>query len=206
MHDYIQLFQKKRLQSTPIYWNYSVSGKDIELKVLPSFEKEPEKYRIGVIQAGIVIQYFRIKFMNDIDKPLIQIFPSIMENELIAIFRFSSNENISKRNPASYRNKSQKKDLFKSDDLITLLELPKSSQLNFLDIPKNSLVLCSDTENPFIWLHTGYQAKNLVHQERFEKESSSQVSYILKSKAEQHAISSLLSESSIPQIVIFNYL
>jgi len=204
MQDYIQILQNKRLQSTPSYWAYSISGKAIELKVLPSFKKDPEKYRIGVIQAGIIIQNFRIKYMNEENQPLIQIFPSIMENELVAIFRFSTSINELKLNQSSLE-KEQKKNSLKNDDLITVVDLPKRRNLEFIDIPKNSLALCTHAENPFTWLHVGYQAEIMIHQQRQKNGHSSYVPYILKNSYEQLAISDLITENVTPQMVIFNY-
>lgn len=200
MQDYIELLKNMRLQSAPSYWNYSVSGKAIELKILPSFKKDPEKYRIGVIQAGIIIQNFRLQFMNEEIQPLIQIFPSIMENELVAIFRFSTSNNDFKLNQTS-----QQKNPLKNDDLISVVELPKSSHLDFIDIPKNSLALCTRSENPFTWLHIGYQAEILIYKRNQKNGNSSYVPYILKDNDEQLAISTLLTENIKPQMVIFNY-
>ncbi|MEX0660975.1 MAG: hypothetical protein WD381_08125 [Balneolaceae bacterium] len=203
MQKFIRVLQKRRLQTSPNYWAYSVSGNIIELKIIPTFKKEPEKYRIGVIQAGSIIQYFRLMFMDCENPPLIQIFPSIMENELIAIIRFSSlNTNL--KNPSLSLQKKTKKDPLQIDQsLFRILELPQSSELIFIDIPKNSQALCIFSENPFTWLTVGYQAEIIQDQLKQKDGFDSFTSYLLKNKHEQLAISSLLTENLIPQIVLF---
>lgn len=203
MQEYIQVLQKRRLQTSPNYWTYSVSGNTIELKIIPTLKKEPEKYRIGVIQAGSVIQYFRLMFLTRENPPLIQIFPSIMENELIAIIRFSTT--ILKKQDSTLHKKSKKDSLQIDQSLFKILELPKNSGVTFIDIPKNTLALCTFFENPFSWLNVGYQSETLQDQLKQKSGFNSFTSYILKNKHEQMAISSLLTENIMPQIVLFDY-
>lgn len=205
MKDYIQILQKRRLQSNPSYWTYSVSGDIIELKIIPSLKKDPDKYRIGVIHAGFIIQQCRRKMINQDSPPLIQIFPSIMENELIAIFRFSSSKNIIKKpDLQSILQRKTKKDPLQIDrSLFTIEEISKSSQLDFIDIPKNSLAICTYSENPFTWLNVGYQVEILQNELNQKKGIHSRSNYILKNKQEQLAIPSLLSQKVTPQMIIF---
>lgn len=207
MKEYIQLLQKRRLESTtPSFWNYSISGNIIELKIIPSLKKDPEKYRIGVIQAGSVIQYCRLATLNYENKPVIQIFPSIMENDLIAIFRFTTSKNVVKKPDlqSTLQSKSKKNPLQVDQSLICTEELKKSSNIGFLDIPKNSIALCTHSENPFSWLNVGYQAEILKDELKQKNGFSSCTSYILKNKHEQKAVSSLMKENIMPQIVIFH--
>ncbi len=205
MKNFIQVLQQRRVQSSPSYWNYSISGNIIELKIIPSLKKEPNKYRIGVIQAGSVIQQCRLAMLNQENPPVIQIFPSIMENELVAIFRFSSSKNIVKRpDMHSTLQHKAKKNLLQIDrSLFSIEELPKSSRLDFLDIPKNSLAICTYAENPFTWLNVGYQAEVLKKDLKQNNEAASFYSYILKNHDEQKSISSLISTQLTPQLIIF---
>lgn len=208
MKEYIQLLQNKRLQATtPSYWNYSISGNIIELQIIPSLKKDPEKYRIGVIQAGSVIQDCRLSFMKKANKPLIQIFPSIMENELIAFIRFNSSRSKVVKKPdlqSTLQSKSKKNPLKVDQSLISIEEIPKSTDIDFIDIPKDSYALCTRSENPFSWLNVGYQAEILQHELKQKNGFDSCTSYILKNKHEQLAISSLLKENIMPQIIIFH--
>lgn len=205
MKNYIQVLQKRRLQSSLSYWNYSVSGNIIELKIIPTLKKDPDKYRIGVIQAGSIIQQCRLSMINQEHPPIIQIFPSIMENELIAIFRFSPSKNIIKKPDlqSTLQHKSKKDPLQIDPSLFSIKELPKSSCLEFLDIPKNSLAICTYTENPFTWLNVGYKGEVLKDEIKQKNGFDACTSYILKDKQEQKAISSLLTEKVTPQMVIF---
>jgi hypothetical protein len=66
------------------YWDVTKSGKVLELRVRPSIDREPGKYRIGIIQIGRIISRLQKLAKHAGSKPQIQLFPNLAENQLAA--------------------------------------------------------------------------------------------------------------------------
>lgn len=66
------------------YWQVTKSGKVLELRVTPSIDRDPEKYRLGIIQIGRIIYRINSFESQGSSKPRIQLFPNLSENQLAA--------------------------------------------------------------------------------------------------------------------------
>lgn len=66
------------------YWQLTRAGKIFELHTTSTIDHKPDHYRLGVIQIGQIIQKIRTQIKNETTRPMIQIFPNISENQLIA--------------------------------------------------------------------------------------------------------------------------
>lgn len=66
------------------YWQVTKSGKVLELRVTPSIDQDPVKYRLGIIQIGRIIYRVQSFKGQDSTKPRIHLFPNLSENQLAA--------------------------------------------------------------------------------------------------------------------------
>jgi hypothetical protein len=67
------------------YWQVTKSGKVLELRVTQSIDRDPKKYRLGIIQIGRIIYRINSFETRGSTKPRIQQFPNLSENQLAAI-------------------------------------------------------------------------------------------------------------------------
>ena len=66
------------------YWDITKSGKVLELRVRPTIDQKPEKYRFGVIQIGRLISRIQSLTEDSNSSPQIQLFPNLAESQLAA--------------------------------------------------------------------------------------------------------------------------
>lgn len=66
------------------YWDVTKSGKVLELRVRPTIDQKPEKYRLGVIQIGRLISRIQSLTEDSNSSPQIQLFPNLAESQLAA--------------------------------------------------------------------------------------------------------------------------
>ena len=66
------------------YWDITKSGKVLELRVKPSIDQQPAKFRLGIIQIGRIISRIQTLAEQSGSQPQIQLFPNLSENQLAA--------------------------------------------------------------------------------------------------------------------------
>lgn len=177
-------------------WSYRVSGNVIELNVLPSLEKEPHKYRLGIIRIGGVLFQLRNRFKNQI---IANIFPNFLDNSLPVTIRLTKDSLTSKKNRENIDAIEQiYPSLFSGQSLIPSneMQLPQ-------DIPNNKTVevLSTYSENPFIWLQFGNYLEILLHKEDL---SAAKKAYIFQSPTEQNTVAAHLDNELYPQAILFD--
>ncbi len=141
------------------YWQVSRSGKVLELRVTPSIDKNPNHYRLGVIQIGRIIQ--RIKSLESQSKtePQIHSFPNLAENQLAATIYWPQLLN------TDIHITPQKKGSEPCSPAFLCTLLNKYSLILKKDFPEITLLqnnqelsrfsLLSHTNQPFVWLKLG---------------------------------------------------
>lgn len=147
------------------YWEETVSGKVLELRVRPSLDKNPENYRLGVIQIGRIIAKIQLLKNNADTSPQIQLFPNLAENQLAATIYWPELLTSAKLNVSAspgveeVSEKKLKKVINQFNFNIRLHE----------DSTKNSesttiLGVLSSSNQPFVWLKVGQMVQHLVEQ------------------------------------------
>jgi len=141
------------------YWQVTISGKVLELRVTPSFDQDPANYRLGVIQIGRII--YRIKSIQEKSstKPRINLFPNLSENQLAATIFWpqllKSHVHLSPGRGAqktisvsNIRELANKYNMF-------LKKQPAESMEHQKDENKYCYALLTYTNQPFVWLKLG---------------------------------------------------
>jgi len=147
------------------YWDITTSGKVLELRVKPSIDFHPGKYRLGIIQIGRIISRIQTLAEQSGSKPQIQLFPNLSENQLAAtVFwpGFMEDEQGTKseeihRTPLS------------DSDMQTIaghydLKLSADEPLTSDDDTNSVFHVVSKSNQPFIWLKLGQFIQDLTEQ------------------------------------------
>ncbi|WP_340106084.1 hypothetical protein [Rhodohalobacter sp. 8-1] len=149
------------------YWDVKKSGKVLELRVLPSIDQSPEKYRLGIIQIGRIISRIQMLTKYSETKPQIQLFPNLAENQLAATVYW----------PAFLENMTQEKHNQDQvqDHLPPLtvqciskyaehydLSLSSDSTHTVEDGEMKTYYVVSQSNQPFIWLKVGQFIQDLT--------------------------------------------
>lgn len=145
------------------YWDVTKSGKVLELRVRPTIDKKPEKYRLGVIQIGRIIS--RIQSLAEISdsSPQIQLFPNLAESQLVATVYC----------PDLLESKPQETHENVTDTTITPSDIEELAAHYNLYAEKNDdkqsatstvqvLHIVSHSNQPFIWLKVGQFIQDLT--------------------------------------------
>lgn len=148
------------------YWEETVSGKVLELRVRPSLDKNPGNYRLGVIQIGRVIAKIQLLEKAADTSPQIQLFPNLVENQLAATIYWPELLTFAKPDVDT----SPGVEVVSEEKLIKI-----AHQFNFSiqhqDVSSDSsdsntiLGVLSSSNQPFIWLKVGQMVQQLI--ERF---------------------------------------
>lgn len=152
-------------------WDFRISGNILELSVIPDYNTNPDKYRMGIIQAGQVLYAIERLAVSSGQLAQIQSFPNIEASQLVALVRLHrSYDSFHKTHPNGLH-----QDL--NTPVITLLksiashyglffqnqngkELSRLLDIFHTDQKKIEsggyfYSLCSTMDNPFLWLKTG---------------------------------------------------
>lgn len=147
------------------YWDMTKTGKVLELRVKPSIDQEPAKFRLGIIQIGRIISRIQTLAEQSGSHPQIQLFPNLSENQLAAtvfwpgilegLQRIES-ENIH-RAPLS------------DADIQAIaghydLTLSPDEQLSSDDETNSAFDVVSKSNQPFIWLKVGQFIQDVKEQ------------------------------------------
>jgi len=155
---------KDSILPTP-YWDITKSGKVLELRVKPTIDREPAKYRLGVVQIGRIISRIETMAEQSGSKPQIQLFPNLSENTLAATVYWPGFEEGMKSNTPKENRRTPLSDagirvLAKNYDLAIVPDEALAS-----DDETNSVYFIVSTSNqPFIWLKLGQFIQNLKNQ------------------------------------------
>lgn len=148
-------------------WKYNISGSVVELSVLPTIDKEMDKYRCAVIKIGQVLQALSVKFDHHDINYHIQSFPNLENPSLVAAIRIVTKKLTNGSSEAETPSGIDKNSIINSK---TLSELATFNQLSIDEIPVSSLtaygidpkretgkwfVISSQHDNPFTWLKLG---------------------------------------------------
>ena len=155
---------KDSILPTP-YWDINKSGKVLELRVKPTIDREPAKYRLGVVQIGRIISRIETMAEQSGSKPQIQLFPNLSENRLAAtVYWPGFEEGMKSETPKEIRRTPLSdagiRVLAKNYDLAIVPDESLAS-----DDESNSVYYIVSTSNqPFIWLKLGQFIQNLKNQ------------------------------------------
>lgn len=159
-------------------WKFHISGDMLEIYVKPTYRNKPDQFRQAVICIGQVIQAVKDKVTSKGLRIQIQSFPSLHEKHLVAIVRIRKAKinNATKENnlilnlhqpviPLLNDISSQYGMILKPMPTIP----PENAELEkYLSLcsdkhsGRQTLVLCSKTNNPFVWLETGYWKEQVL--------------------------------------------
>ena len=155
---------KDNILPTP-YWDITKSGKVLELRVKPTIDREPAKYRLGVIQIGRIIS--RIKSLSEQSgsQPQIQLFPNLSENRLAAtVYWPGFVEGMKTETPKEIRrtqlSDSNVRIIAKNYDLA----ISPDESLASDDETTSAYFVVSTSNQPFIWLKLGQFIQDLKNQ------------------------------------------
>lgn len=147
------------------YWDMTKSGKVLELRVKPTIDREPAKYRLGVIQIGRIISRIETMAEQSGSQPQIQLFPNLSENRLAAtVYWPGFAEGIKTETPKEIRrtplSDASIRVIAKNYDLAITPDESLAS-----DDGRNSVYYIVSTSNqPFIWLKLGQFIQDLKNQ------------------------------------------
>jgi len=197
------------------FWNYRVSGNQIELIVVPNYLNEPEKYRRAVIKAGRALQEIQLTIESEGNKAMVQTFPSIDETQLVATVRIIKEENPPVKGFLPKFNQT-KGEQFKSianqfGMFISVFDCSLVSKIDELHIPEyfsdpenceQVYILQSMRENPFIWLKTGMCLNRI--ESTIKKDSTIHMSYNFNIPSEYREMLPVIEQASrFNQAIIF---
>lgn len=147
------------------YWDVTKSGKVLELRVRPSIDQAPGKYRLGIIQIGRIISRIQTLAGQAGAQPQIQLFPNLAENQLVAtVFWPGFLDNLTSEiaahpHPSPFTLK-QIKQIAEHYGL----KLSSGRTDSFEDSDGNTYYVRSITNQPFIWLKLGQFIQELTEQ------------------------------------------
>ncbi|MEX0770832.1 MAG: hypothetical protein WD035_08870 [Balneolaceae bacterium] len=160
-------------------WTYRLSGNMLEIMARPKYNQDPDLYRMAVIRSGQVLQAFYQQARLKNQRTMIQSFPNMEETSLVAVIRLLKPDEGAKSKTSDYfKNEQEPEESHPSMNPQTLIAIASHYGM-FLhplctdssDLPKQELIfselsidlagrscfgLCSTSDNPFIWLKTGY--------------------------------------------------
>lgn len=145
------------------FWDITKSGKVLELRVRPTIDQKPEKYRLGVIQIGRVISRIQSLSEHSQSSPQIQLFPNLAENQLVAtVYWPGLLEDIPQEDQISVTNST-----ISTTDIEQLaahynLNIDKSTNDQSALDTRNILHIVSHSNQPFIWLKVGQFIQDLT--------------------------------------------
>lgn len=145
------------------FWDVTKSGKVLELRVRPTIDQKPEKYRLGVIQIGRVISRIQSLSEHSQSSPQIQLFPNLAENQLVAtVYWPGLLEDIPQEDQISVTNST-----ISTTDIEQLaahynLNIDKSTNDQSALDTRNILHIVSHSNQPFIWLKVGQFIQDLT--------------------------------------------
>lgn len=167
MRAFINILNEKLKETRFGLWSYKISGNVVELNVLPKMESEPNDFRLAVVQIGQVLDRLRHEYSHTVEEPQIQVFPNLMEINLVAVIQFTH----SKPNRSSMASKNGHSQEKYSVTFSTVKELAKNNHFKLhqtdtdlseldtheeVDTDADAYILWAASNNPFIWLKTGY--------------------------------------------------
>ncbi|REL33209.1 hypothetical protein DYD21_13225 [Rhodohalobacter sp. SW132] len=142
------------------FWNVSKAGKTLEFSVTAHIDINPADYRQGVIQIGQIIrrieQFARVKNAA----PKIQLFPNLAEDQLAATVFWpellsGGAVTLPKKQPGCLPPPSKIQSIAK----VYRFTLKKTDQDK--GVNSNKWVVCSSSNQPFIWLKLGQFIEHL---------------------------------------------
>lgn len=142
------------------YWDVTKSGKVLELRVRPTIDQKPEKYRLGVIQIGRIISRIQSLAETSDSSPQIQLFPNLAESQLVATVYC----------PDLLESKPQETHKSVTDITITPSDIEELAAHYNLYTDKEDeatsktqvLHIVSHSNQPFIWLKVGQFIQDLT--------------------------------------------
>lgn len=147
------------------YWDITKSGKVLELRVKPSIDRQPGKYRLGVIQIGRVISRIQTLAEQSGSKPQIQLFPNLTENQLAATVFWPGFPEAIRRAESQEIHHSPLSDT----DITTIARhydftLSTDQSLTSDDGTNTVLYIVSRSNQPFVWLKLGQFIQEIKEQ------------------------------------------
>ncbi|MEX0993929.1 MAG: hypothetical protein WD599_00280, partial [Balneolaceae bacterium] len=160
-------------------WSYRLSGNILEIIAKPKYSQDPDHFRIAVIRSGQVLQSIYHQAMLKNQNAMIQSFPNMEETRLIAVIRLQkADKNMDSKqfDKLKYNRDSGNSQSYSSSQILKAVashqgmflqplqtnpsDLSKQEEiLSDLSIEladKSCFGLCGTSDNPFIWLKTGY--------------------------------------------------
>ena len=155
---------KDNILPTP-YWDITKSGKVLELRVKPTIDQEPDKYRLGVIQIGRIISRIQTLADQSGTQPQIQLFPNLSENRLAATVYWPGFLEGSKRAEPREMHRTSLSDadiqaIAKHYDFTITADKSLASD----DESRSAYIVMSKSNQPFIWLKLGQFIQDLTEQ------------------------------------------
>lgn len=147
------------------YWDITKSGKVLELRVKPSIDQQPGKYRLGVIQIGRIISRIQTLAERSGSQPQIQLFPNLSENQLAAIIFWPGFLEALQKIESEKMHRAPLSDL----DLQAVaghydLTLTPKELLSSDDESNSAFYVVSKSNQPFIWLKLGQFIQDVTEQ------------------------------------------
>jgi len=147
-------------------WTYRFSGNTLELLVTPDYALDPEKYRLGVVETGRVLQAIESNLSGTGRVMQTQSFPSLGESRLAALVRLQKIYGAGVLNgklkttdeiSLSERFRTLAAQFGLSFQSLPAVKSPTSAGTHSKasDEPVSNGFLCSAIDNPFIWLKVG---------------------------------------------------
>lgn len=213
MRAFIDILNEKLKESRFGLWSYKITGNVVELKVLPNMENEPHDFRLAVIQIGQVLDQLRHEYSHSLEKTQIQTFPNLMEINLVAVIQFTHSRPSRKIQPSKNGINRQKY----SADLKSIKELVDKHHLKLhqtdIDLAElhpdhdncsetDAYVLHSNSNNPFVWLKTGYFTEQIRRMKNRDQESGLDISLFYSNKVHS-AIKNVKDLNGSPQAILF---
>ena len=155
---------KDTILPTP-YWDVTKSGKVLELRVKPSIDQQPDKYRLGVIQIGRIISRIQTLANQSGTQPQIQLFPNLSENRLAAtVYWPGFLEGLRKTEPEAIH-----RTTLSDVDIQTIAKhydftITADQSLASDDESRSAYFVMSKSNQPFIWLKLGQFIQDLTEQ------------------------------------------
>lgn len=147
------------------HWDITKSGKVLELRVKPSIDQQPAKYRLGIIQIGRIISRIQSLAEQSGSQPQIQLFPNLSENQLAAVVFWPGFLEAIQRIESEEMHRSPMSD----GDIQRIaghydLTLSPDDLLSSDDESRSAFFVVSKSNQPFIWLKLGQFIQDMTEQ------------------------------------------
>jgi len=198
-------------------WLFRITGPVLEICVQSGYQKDPEQFRQALISIGQVLQAVESMAIRHNEKIRIKILPNLLEKHLVVIVRLQNNHEEVSKHDTNFINPDQPVlKLLKSIAFLygmNLKKMPQKDQANVVlneilaefsaeNHDKHNLLLYSKTDNPFIWLKTGYWKERVLQLQEEHQSISGIEIFKLHCMDFRSRLNKRLNDCSFPQLLI----